>query len=155
MLVGYGNEDMSKIDKDDILKALKHGYMIPIEMTKITNFNEKHPEFHNVYIPRITERYGMMYKNELWELMDKDELADIIHDNKKAYVEDNFEELIKSLNPSQISTLNKWLQTHENDKSIMNTKKEIKNLLYIRRKMAITTKNKIEKQEKGNLKKIK
>jgi hypothetical protein len=153
MLVGYGNEDMSKINKDDMVKCIKRGYRTPIEMTKLTNFNENHPEYHNIYIPRINEKHGMMFKNNIWELIDKDELAVLIHDNNKAYVEDNLDEFMKHLNPMQQKSLKQWLQTHEHDQSVMNTKEEIKNLLYTRKHMALAMKKEIEKKEKENLKK--
>ena len=50
VLIGYGKEDMKKIDTNDILKSLKKGFYSTIHLTEAVHFNSKYPEYHNVYI---------------------------------------------------------------------------------------------------------
>ena len=47
-LIGYGKEDLSKIDKNEILRAIRCGFDSSIKLTEALHFNPKHPEYHNV-----------------------------------------------------------------------------------------------------------
>jgi hypothetical protein len=145
-LVGYNKEDISKIDKKILIKALG-GYKTPSEMTKLIHFNENHPEYHNVYIPKINERYGMIYKDGIWKLMDKDELAEDIFENKKSYIIENLNNLVKDLTNMQKKKLTKFLDTPDNDEAIKNTKEQIKMVLYENRKMTMDRKKELDKHK--------
>lgn len=147
-LVGYNQEDISKIDKKKLIKVIG-GYQTPSQMTKLIHFNKTHPEYHNVYIPKINEKYGMIYKNEAWKLIDKDELASDIYETKRSYIIENLEDLKKDLSETQIKKLTKFLETPDDDIAIKNTKNQIKEILYENRKMAINRKNEIEKYKKN------
>lgn len=151
-LVGYNKEDYDKIDKEDIVKATKRGYMTPVELTRAIHLNPKYPEYHNIYIPRINEKYAMVYKNGIWTLMDKNKLADDLHDNKKNYVEENLEEFLKSLDSYKKKSLKKWLETEEDDQAIINTKEEIKFMLYENKQMVLDHRRAIEKELRGQKK---
>lgn len=61
-LVGYGKEDFSKLDRIDIIRALKTGYNSSITLTEAVHFNPKYPEYHNVYISDIKDKYAMMFE---------------------------------------------------------------------------------------------
>ena len=56
VLIGYGKEDLAKIDKKDILKSLKKGFYSTIQLTESVHFNPKYPEYHNVYISNIKDK---------------------------------------------------------------------------------------------------
>ena len=47
VLIGYGKEDLAKIDRQDILKSLKKGFYSTLELTEAVHFNPKYPEYHN------------------------------------------------------------------------------------------------------------
>lgn len=148
MLVGYNKEDLSKIDRKKFTSASKRGYNIPVEMTRAIHFNEDHPEFHNVYIPRINEKYGMIFKDNSWQLIDKDELADDIHDQKKAFVEDNFEEFYNSLDEHKKKSLMRWMDAEDDSLPIKNTKESIKNLLFENKDMVLDYKKDVRRKTK-------
>jgi hypothetical protein len=148
-LVGYNKEDVSKIDRKELIKALS-GYKTPSQLTKLIHCNKNYPEYHNVYIPKINEKYGMVYRNETWELMNKDELATDIYENKRSYIIDNLDDLKQDLSNIQIKRLTKFLNTPDNDEAIINTKEQIKEVLFNHRKLAMYRKTELEKYIKNN-----
>ena len=80
-LVNFGKEDLSKIDYEDIIKSCTGptvtGYHVLIELIKQIHFNDKYPEFQNVYMTdRNREKY-MYYKNK-WLLGDNNVFKEIM-----------------------------------------------------------------------------
>jgi hypothetical protein len=104
-LIGYGKEDLSKIDKKEILKAIQFGYDSTIKLTETMHFNPKHPEYHNIYITNIKDKYAMMFDGKDWNLTMKDKLINKIYDDKKNYIEENIDEFIDSLSASRKKAL--------------------------------------------------
>jgi hypothetical protein len=130
-LIGYGKEDLSKIDKNEIIKAIQHGFDSTIKLTDTLHFNPKHPEYQNIYITNVKDNYAMMYDGKDWKPTMKDELINKIYDDKKNYIEENIDELIDSLSLSRKKALERWLATDDDDEQINKVKNEIKLLLYV------------------------
>ncbi|VBB18935.1 hypothetical protein YASMINEVIRUS_1467 [Yasminevirus sp. GU-2018] len=153
ILVGYGQEDLTKIDKSEVLKALKRGYFSTIKLTESVHFNPKHPEYHNVYISNMKDKYAMMFDGDEWTLTTKEDLINKIYEDKKNYIEENLEEFVDSLPISRKKALERWLETDDEDPKIKEIKDNIKLLLYNSRKM-ITDKDKTVIKSKS-IKKVK
>ncbi|VBB17911.1 hypothetical protein YASMINEVIRUS_374 [Yasminevirus sp. GU-2018] len=130
ILVGYGKEDLSKLDKAEILKALQNGYYSTVKLTEAVHFNPKYPEYHNVYISNMKDKYAMMHDGKRWTLTMKEDLINQIYEDKKNYIEENLEDFIDSLTPSRKRALERWLDTDDDDKKIKEIKDSIKLLLY-------------------------
>jgi hypothetical protein len=143
-LVAYGSEDMSKLDKNEILRILKQGYNSTVKLTETIHFNPKYPEFHNIYITNMKDKYAMMYDGVNWTLTMKVELINRIYDDKKNYIEDNLEDFVESLTLSQKRALERWTNADEEDKKIRELKERIKLLLYNCRQLPINTQNTID-----------
>jgi hypothetical protein len=139
VIVGHGKEDMSKIDSADILKVLKNGYNSTIHLTETVHFNPKYPEFQNVYISSMKDKYAMMYNGKKWILITKEALIDKIYNNKKNYIEDNLDKFIESLSKSSVNALKRWLDTDESNPRIIKIKEDIKLLLYNSKDMTLNT----------------
>ncbi len=80
-LVDFGKEDLSKIPYEDIIKSCSGsnvtGYHVLIELIKQIHFNDKFPEFQNVYMTdRNRERY--MYWQNAWQLGDNNIFTEIM-----------------------------------------------------------------------------
>jgi hypothetical protein len=129
-LVGYGNEDISRLDKNTMLKILQHGYNSTLKLTEAIHFNPKYPEYHNVYITNMKDKYAMMFDGENWTLTIKDDLINKIYDDKKNYIEENLDDFIESLSMSRKKALERWLATDDDDKKIKEIKENIKLMLY-------------------------
>ena len=137
ILVGYGKEDLTKLDKSDIMKALQNGYYSTVKLTEAVHFNPKYLEYHNVYISNIKDKYAMMFDGKRWTLTTKEELINQIYEDKKNYIEENFEDFINSLSQSRKRALERWLDTDDEDKKIKEIKDSIKLLLYNSRQLPL------------------
>jgi hypothetical protein len=147
ILVGYNKEDLSKIDIQKFVKLLKRGFQAPIELTKAVHFNPELPEYHNIYIPKMNEKYALCYTNNYWKVFDKDELAEDIYENKRAYIIDKWEDFADQLTDMQKKALKRWLQSND-DKDIKILKDDIKKVLYENRHLAIKAKKNMEDNQK-------
>ena len=133
ILIGYGKEAIANIDKQDILKSLKNGFYSTLHLTEAVHFNPKYPEYHNIYISNIKDKYAMMYDGIEWTLTIKTELIDKLYEDKKNYIEDNMENFIDSLSSSQFNALKRWLIMDNDHAKIKEIKDKIKLLLYNKR----------------------
>lgn len=142
ILVGYGKEDFSKIDKDKILKCLRSGgFNTAKNLTQVFHFDPEHPEHHNIYISNLKNKYAMMYEDNKWKAITKTELIDKIYEDKKNYVEDNLNVFYNSLTQSQKNSLKRWTDiNNDDDKRIIKIKEEIKLLLFNKKDIPINTK---------------
>lgn len=139
-LVGYGKEDMGRIDKTDMLKVFQSGFNSALSLTETMHFNPKYPEFHNVYIPNMKNKYAMMYNGTDWNLVNKDSMIDKIYDNKRDYIEENLEDFLSSLTNSQKKALDRWLNANDDHPYINKIREDIKLLMYNKRNMVIENK---------------
>jgi hypothetical protein len=136
-LIAFGSEDLTKLDKKDVIAAIRCGYNSVTNLTKTIHFNPKYPEYQNIYISNIKDTYAMMYDGKKWNLTFKEDLINRIYEDKKDYIDENFDEFVKSLSESSKNSLRRWLDTDENDKKISLIKKKLKVLLYNERKNVI------------------
>jgi len=143
-LVAFGREDMTKIDKKEILKILRKGYDSTLRLTETVHFNPKYPEDHNVYITNMKDKYAMMYDGKSWNLTIKEDLINRLYDDKKDYIEENVEDFVKFLTRSQKNALDRWANTDEEDNKIKRLKERIKLLLYNSRDVPINTQKHID-----------
>ena len=147
-LIGYGNEDMTKLDKRDIMRAIQQGYNSTIKLTETLHFNPKYPEYHNVYISNMKDKYAMLFDGKIWTLTMKEDLINQIYEDKKNYIEENLEEFIRSLTDSRKNALVRWLETDDDDAKISKIKNEIKLLLYNKRNIVLDRQGKDTKHTK-------
>ncbi|VBB18937.1 hypothetical protein YASMINEVIRUS_1469 [Yasminevirus sp. GU-2018] len=139
VVVGYGHEDLSKLGKSELLKILQNGYHSTIKLTEAVHFNPKYPEYHNVYISNMKDKYAMMYDGAKWTLTMKESLINQIYEDKKNYIEENLEDFVKSLSVSRRKALERWLETDDEDKKIKEIKESIKLLLYNNKNVPLAT----------------
>ena len=152
ILVGYGHEDISKIDRNDVVKALQNGFNSTVKLTETLHFNPKYPEYHNVYISNMKDKYAMTYDGKDWNLTIKEDLINKIYDDKKNYIEDNLDDFVESLSVFRKKALDRWLDTDEDDARISKIKNEIKLLLYNKR--YLIDQNKIKNRKSFNNERI-
>jgi hypothetical protein len=153
-LVGYQKENLDKIEKSEILAIMKRGFQAPVELTRTIHFNPKYPEYHNIFIPKINEKYGMVYVNGKWKIIDKNELVEDIYENKRDFIIQNLDNFINQLDENKKKSLKRWLDRDDDDESIKNTKNDIKMLLFDNRHMAMDRKKIMERQQREDAKKL-
>jgi hypothetical protein len=141
VLIGYGKEDFAKIPEKKIKQIFNRGYMSCVGLTDEIHFNPKYPEYHNVYISSMKDKYAMMYNGTEWKLVGKTELIDSIYDDKKEYIEENIDDFCDSLTGSKKDAIYNWLKMDHDDDKIKEMKEEIKLLLYNKKHIPIKTKS--------------
>lgn len=149
VVIGYGKEDLSKIDKREITKAFKMGFHSTIILTEIIHFNPKYPEFQNVYIPNMKNKYASKYNEKYWELIGVDMMVDMMYEDKKSFIEENLEEYEEYLSEHQKETIKRWIHVNDNTNKnkieinkIKDIKGRIKLLMFNKKDMIIENKKK-------------
>jgi hypothetical protein len=137
ILVGYGKEDISKINKNKIVTGVKDGFYSTLSLTDAIHFNPEYPEYHNVYISSMKNKYAMMYDGTNWTLVMKDYLIDKLYMDKRNYIEENLDDFLDSLTTSQTNALDRWMDTDDDHDKIKEIKNKIKLLLYNKRYIAM------------------
>ena len=147
VLVKFGREDLDgRIDKSDILRAIKYGYHTPIKLTETVHFNPKYPEYHNIYISNTKDKYAMVYDGAKWGLIFKSDVVDNLYDDYRSYVEENLDKFYESLHQTHKNSLKRWLDTDDEDPKTKNTKEIIKIMLYNLREIPMKTRKLINDQ---------
>ena len=146
-LISYGKEDISQFDQKALLNSINKVYSAPLYLTDEIHFNEKFPEYHNIYIPSMKEKYAMKYFDGRWNLVDRDNLIDQIYEDKKTLVDENLNKFVNNLTRSKRERLEEWIESENNDKGegTVKIKEELKLLLYNKRYMAM---NRIDENKK-------
>ena len=146
VIIAHGREDLDKIDIKYILEALKRGTSCIPVITERIHFNEKYPEFQNVYITNMNQKYGMIYDGREWKLKDKDTIIEDLYEKKYDFLDENFETIYNQLSESQQKAFRRFLDIHEkadtdkqSKKIIDKIKRDLKFLLYNNKKIPIDT----------------
>ena len=150
ILVGYGKEDMSKINKDKMLKILQQGFDSTLHLTDHVHFNPDLPEYNNIYISNMKDKFAMMFNGKDWVLTMKDDLVQKVYDDKKNYIETNLDDFVNSLTKDRKNALDRWLATDDDHPRIKKIKDDITLMLYNKRKIAIDKTIKITNKIKIN-----
>ena len=143
-IIAHGRENFDKIKENDIIKALIRGTnSVPI-ITELMHYNDQYPEFQNIYIPNISQKYCMVYDGNDWLLKDNDDTIDSLYATKYGLLEGKFEEFFDKLTVSQQNSFKRFIDLNdkadEDDDSdakkiISGIKHQLKLLLYNKRKL--------------------
>lgn len=138
-IVAHGLEDLSKLDNNIIKRAVGSGYDCVLEAAKLIHFNDKYPEFKNIYIKNMAQPYCMVYNGSKWIMKDKTEAINDLYSSKYYFIEENFENFYDSLFERQKKALNDFIKLNikkneddDDDNRVKQIKRELKLLLYNR-----------------------
>lgn len=137
-LVAYGKEDYKHIDQHEVLDAL-NGFGTEVALTKLIHFNEKYPEYHNIYINNKKDKYAMVFDGDKWILECKTTVIEGIYDKNREYVEEKMDDFVRSLDQSRINALKRWLDTEETSDKIKKIKDDLRRLLYNEKELITKT----------------
>lgn len=128
ILVAHGKEDISKIDTGSIIKAISQGYKSIPALVKEIHFNDKHPEFHNIFVSSQKDGSAMVYDGTKWMLKDRNEVLDNLYEDKIFILEDKFEEFYEELTIIARDRFNRFITDHQDPDNTDIEKKIKKNL---------------------------
>jgi hypothetical protein len=138
-----GNEDISRLTKEDILKICTSGTYYPIVAAELIHCNKNYPEFQNFLISNLRSNTGLVFINNNWVSKSQDEILTNIMQIDKKHVSN----LIKDLQVDDKLQV-KLESTKEeivNNECKEHQKPKIKSRLYNASKMIIKNKKSTEK----------
>jgi hypothetical protein len=118
IIVKNGEEDLSKIDNNVFYNSLlkSTGAQIPSKIIEGIHFNNKYPEFKNIYISDINRDKLMFYDGSEWILTKSNLMTSKLLDRTIFFSEDKFEELeeiIETFNKCNKDKIKKGLKNIE------------------------------------------
>jgi hypothetical protein len=134
-IVAHGEENISTVDDKYITNALNKGFMSVSTLVSHIHFNDKYPQYKNIYIPNKKEPYAMVYTGTDWELRDRNDSLDNLYNKHSGILVEKFEEFYDKLSPSTRTKFKRFVDKYEDDIVIDNIKKELRLLIYNKRKM--------------------
>jgi hypothetical protein len=106
-LNAFGKEDISSLEKKDILKLIDQAYkMIPSTM-KAIHFNI--PENRNMFIPNVNRPLVKVYNGEEWVFKSLENVTRIVSDNIRDNIESWTNRYDKKLSPTKKKALNAFV----------------------------------------------
>lgn len=146
-IIAYGKEDLSHILDKDYKMILNKGLKSVPALVEFIHFNKNKPENHNIYISNISNSYVLVYDGNEWQLKERDDvLQDMVY-IKTDILSDKFDELLESLSEPIKRKFNRFLDNKDEDAVINSIKKDIKLLMYNKRKLVENTRNEITKND--------
>jgi len=154
----YGNEDTSHITKRDFLRIFKTRKMSIPTFIEMLHFNKDAPQNHNVYISNYKDCYALIFSNNKWKIIDKNEILRKLIFDSRDLLETEFDEfkaseLKNKMDERSMELFQEYLDNVEEDNIMNGLKETIKLLLYNEKDMVLEFKRKVTNgiTEKGVL----
>jgi len=125
-----GNEDISHITKNQMIRLLRMNKECPVEMIKMIHFNSEKPENHNIYKPNFKDKYVKYCENNIWKIGDLMKIVTELYLSKMDIAEEKFEELKQFLEDSKKNRFQELLDNREEPEIMGGILERIKEILY-------------------------
>jgi hypothetical protein len=125
-----GNEDISHITRNQMIRLLKMNKECPVEMIKMIHFNSEKPENHNIYKPNFKDKYVKYCDNNIWKIGDLMKIVTELYLSKMDIAEEKFEELKQFLEDSKKDRFQQLLDNREEPEIMGGILKRITEILY-------------------------
>ena len=86
-ILNYKDTDMSHLTDIDYNKCIKQASRCVLKLIEKIHFNPKKPENMNIYISNMKNNYMMMYKENKWNLVKKDEMESVYNHKEELIIE--------------------------------------------------------------------
>lgn len=102
----YGDEIKNgfHISENEWIKIINKGFLSPIELIMFMHFNEKLPQFQNIYLPHLEKKFIKYFNGSKWITNDKKEILPQLLTTKVELINDKYEEFKNNV------VLNKYIQ---------------------------------------------
>ncbi len=150
-LVGYGQEDLTRISKSAMKKILQKGFESVPELINYLHFNKDKPEQHNVYISDLKSGYAHTFDGKRWIMVERDELINNMFDDKSSFLELQLGDLEKELDRKSVD---KWVRFNDtcHEEPVRKTVKEaLKLMLYNQRDIPEATRKMLKNAERQKI----
>ena len=125
-----GNEDISHITKNQMIKLLRMNKECPVELVKLIHFNTDKPENHNIYKPNFKDKYVKYCDNNIWKIGDLMKIVTELYLSKMDLAEEKFEQLKQFLEESKKDRFQHLLDNREEPDVMGGILKRIIEIIY-------------------------
>lgn len=129
-LVSYGNENLNDLPESYYIKSFRNGFVSVPCLLELIHFNNRFPQYKNIYIPNERKSKVKVYKDRCWQLQDKDSTIEDIYNEKSEVLEDKYNELQMKLDKRTKKMFERFLDKKDDDETIEYVQQYIRNLLY-------------------------
>jgi hypothetical protein len=134
-----GNEDISHITKNQMIKLLRMNKECPVEMIRMIHFNKDKPENHNIFKSNFKDKYVKYSDNNVWKIGDLMKVVTELYLSKMDIAEEKFEELKQFLEESKKDRFQQLLDNREEPEIMGGILKRIIEILYNERTVITET----------------
>ena len=122
-IVKFGSEDIASIlSKSEIITILNRKMMSLEESIKAIHFNNKRPQYKNIYITNLKDKYAYVFNGNKFTVGLKSDILGELVDNHVDNIDMSLDEYKDILPPKTIEVLDKFLEKINNDEEIFNDK---------------------------------
>ena len=133
-LLNHSDTDYSHLTPKDYLTCIKNcNYCVKSLIEKV-HFNPEKPENMNIFLSNIKGNYVMVYKDNEWQIRNKQRQIDDLYDSNEFVLETWYDEY-KEKYPHIINSFQKYLKNKDEDVVLNRVKDEILMMLYNNRRM--------------------
>jgi hypothetical protein len=86
-LLNYKDTDTSHLTNNDYKKCLEQASRCVLKLIEKVHFNPEKPENMNIYISNMKNNYMMMYKDNKWNLVKKEEMDSVYNHKEDLIIE--------------------------------------------------------------------
>ena len=124
-------------------------------LIKMIHLDPKKPENHNVYISNLKNGYIMVYNDDKWDTLNREEIIEDMINNKECLIQDRVEDWFENGKnyPIIMKKFERYLEKKEKNIVLNKIKEEIRLMLFNNRNMINKNPLKLllETEEKSNL----
>lgn len=136
VLLGFGHEDVSRLTDSAYTRIFNLGKNSVTEFVKTLHFNEKLPEYHNIYITNLRGDFVLVYDGKDWNVQSKNEMLDDVYFDSVRALDDIYHKRIKDDPSSVVTCFEEFIEKFTLNTISNDIKRELRNLLYNHRHMA-------------------
>jgi hypothetical protein len=132
-IVKFGTEDLQNIfTEKQMFNLINKGGLCINESIKYIHFNDKKPEYKNIFITNLKDKYAYVFDGDTFIIKEKNEVLDELLDNHayniKEFVEKNRDDLADHTKRSMDRLLNFIYNKNENEEYVNFDKYKLNNI---------------------------
>ena len=132
-VLNYNKTDYDFLSENDILRCFMDNNHCVKKLIEKVHFNKDKPENMNIYISCIRGKYVMIYRDNVWQLRDRQKQIDDLYETNELVLENWYDEY-KDKYPDIIKSFTRYLRNkQDDDELIRSVKDEILLMLYNKR----------------------
>ena len=134
-ILNHKDTDYEFLTDNDYLKCISDNNHCVKKLIETVHFNPNKPENMNIYISSIKGKYILVYRDDTWQIHDKNKEIDNLYEMNEISLENWYDEN-KERYPNRVKSFERYLKNKDDDNTLIrNVKDEILLMLYNKHKV--------------------